>query len=127
MALLFQIIGPNARSLGRSAQGVFTPAGAVIGLKATCGWIIRDPCVSAEHARVHHQGGLYLLEDLSSNGVFVKSRENRLAKGELYHLRNGDRIFIDAYEIDVVITEPHAVTEALQMPSTPRQPAASRG
>lgn len=104
MSLKLEIIGPQAAALGAGATRVFSDAGGTIGRAPGNAWVIPDPYVSSHHARVHYRGpGKYLLEDTSSNGVFINSPENRLPRGELHALQSGDRIFIDTYEIRVTV------------------------
>jgi type VI secretion system FHA domain protein len=47
--------------------------------------------------------GKYFIEDTSTNGVFVNSPANRLSRTQGHQLRDGDVIFIDAYQIRVSI------------------------
>ena len=59
-----------------------------------------------------YQNGAFQIEDTSTNGVFVNSTDNRLARGQLYTLKSGDRIFIDPYEIRATITSAPRVAAA---------------
>jgi type VI secretion system FHA domain protein len=103
MTLTFEIKGPQAAQLGASARKVFAAAGGSIGRTPDNDWVIPDPYISSHHARVHYRDGRYFLEDTSTNGVFVSNPNNRLAKGDLYPLETGERVFIDAYEIHVMV------------------------
>jgi type VI secretion system FHA domain protein len=108
MTLLLEIVGPQAAQLAEAACKLFANAGGTIGRSPDSDWVIPDPFISGRHAQIHYRDGSYLLEDTSSNGVFVNSRENRLDKDQLYALRTGDRVFIDDYEIKVTIVHPQA-------------------
>ncbi len=103
MSLLLEIVGPQAAQLGAAARKTFMHEGGTIGRANVNDWVIPDAYVSGQHARVHYQEGRYFLEDISTNGVFIKNPGNRLPKGQHYPLQSGDRVFIDAYEIKVTI------------------------
>src|SRR5882757_4108599 len=112
MTLTLDIVGPQASQLGAAARKVFKAAGGSIGRAADNDWVIPDAYISGHHARIHFRDGRYLLEDTSTNGVFVKNPNNRLPKGELHTLQSGDRVFIDAYEIKVTVVEPQVVSNS---------------
>lgn len=112
MTLTLDIVGPQASQLGAAARKVFKAAGGTIGRAADNDWVIPDAYISGHHARIHFRDGRYLLEDTSTNGVFVKTPGNRLTKGEFYTLQSGDRVFIDAYEIKVTVAELQTATSA---------------
>ena len=103
MSLTLEIVGPQASQLGPAARKIFQHEGGSIGRANVNDWVIPDAYVSGQHARVHFREGKYFLEDLSTNGVFIKNPGNRLPKGQHYPLQSGDRVFIDAYEIKVTI------------------------
>lgn len=102
--LRLEIVGPQAAALGAAATKVFGATGGSIGRLPENDWVLPDPYISGRHARIHWRNGQYLLEDTSSNGVFINAPDRRLGRGELYALQGGDRIFIDAYEIRVTLT-----------------------
>ena len=103
MSLILEIVGPQAVQLGAAARKTFANQGGSIGRANVNDWVIPDAYVSGQHARVHFLEGRYFLEDVSTNGVFIKNPGNRLPKGQRYPLQTGDRVFIDAYEIKVTI------------------------
>jgi len=112
MTLTLDIVGPQASQLGAAARKVFKAAGGSIGRAADNDWVIPDAYISGHHARIHFRDGRYLLEDTSTNGVFVKNPNNCLPKGEFHTLQSGDRVFIDAYEIKVTVVEPQVVSNS---------------
>jgi type VI secretion system FHA domain protein len=126
MILTLEVSGNEAARLGAESRKVFRNCGGSIGRKPDNDWVLPDPYVSGRHAVVRYANGQYLLEDTSTNGVFVNSRENRVPPGQLHVLRDGDRIYIDAYEIRVSIAQDAATTQtALDAP--PRHAAPSHG
>jgi type VI secretion system FHA domain protein len=104
MSLTLEVAGPQARNLGAARRKVFNSAGGSIGRLADNDWVLPDQYVSGRHAVIHFSNGGYFLEDRSSNGVFINSPDARLPKNQPYALKDGDRFFIDAYEIRVTIT-----------------------
>ncbi len=101
--LRLEIVGPQAAALGASAAKVFGTSGGTIGRVADNDWVLPDPYISSRHARIHWRNGQFLIEDTSSNGVFINSPDRRLGRGQMHPLQSGDRIFIDAYEIRVTL------------------------
>jgi type VI secretion system FHA domain protein len=99
--LKLEIVGPQAAALGAAAAKVFRASGGTIGRLSDNDWVLPDPYISSRHARIHWRNGQFLIEDTSSNGVFINSPDHRLGRGQLHALQGGDRIFIDAYEIRV--------------------------
>jgi type VI secretion system FHA domain protein len=101
--LRLEIVGPQAAALGASAAKVFGTTGGTIGRVADNDWVLPDPYISSRHARIHWRDGQFLIEDTSSNGVFINAPDRRLGRGQMHPLQGGDRIFIDAYEIRVTL------------------------
>lgn len=101
--LRLEIVGPQAAALGASAAKVFGTAGGTIGRVSDNDWVLPDPYISSRHARIHWRNGQFLIEDTSSNGVFINAPDRRLGRGQMHPLQGGDRIFIDAYEIRVTL------------------------
>jgi type VI secretion system FHA domain protein len=117
MSLTLEVAGPQARKLGAGCRKVFNSAGGSIGRLEGNDWVLPDSFVSGRHAVIHFSNGTYFLEDRSSNGVFINSPDVRLPKNQPRALRDGDRIFIDAYEIHVSITpEPASVGSSARTP-----------
>jgi type VI secretion system protein len=103
MVLTLEVVGQQASKLGASVRKVFSGSGGTIGRVAENDWVLPDPYISSKHARIEFRSGTYFLVDTSTNGVFLNSQDNRLTRSQPYPLANGDRFFIDAYEIRVSI------------------------
>ena len=86
----------------------FGAAGGTIGRAARNNWVLPDPSVSNFHARVHFANGEFLIEDTSTNGVFMNGPDNRLTKGKPTVIRSGDTLLIDPYEIHVAVSHDEA-------------------
>ncbi|MEO7206404.1 MAG: type VI secretion system-associated FHA domain protein TagH [Steroidobacteraceae bacterium] len=109
MPLTLEVIGDKAARMGAAARKTFT-SGGTIGRLADNDWIFPDEYISGHHARISFTNGAFLIEDTSTNGVFINSPQNRLTRNKPYALNSGDTVFIDDYEVRVTLgAEPAAV------------------
>ena len=99
MILTLEVTGPEAGKLGAAHRKVFDAAGGTIGRLPDNTWVLQDPYVSSRHAVIRYTGGVFYIEDTSTNGVFINSPDRRLGLRQPYALQSGDRIFIEPYEI----------------------------
>jgi type VI secretion system protein len=101
---------------------VFDSAGGNIGRSTDNDWVLPDPqrFVSAHHARVHFRDGLYILEDTSTNGVFINDDERPVAKRGPHVLQNGDILRLGEYQVVAMVesrsAESHPHPDALSAP-----------
>jgi hypothetical protein len=108
--MLMEVDGPNA------GKRIFLEqADLLIGRDESCDLVIADRQVSRQHARIRHEGGHHLLEDLGSkNGTFVNGQE---LEGP-YALQDGDEIQIalccKLTYVGVDATAPVVLEEAFQ-------------
>ena len=107
-SLTLEVAGPDARRLGSASRKTFTTSGGTIGRLPDNAWVLPDQHISGRHAVIRYSSGTFYLVDTSSNGVFVNSPENRLQKNQPYALKQGDRVYIDAYEIRVTLEQGRA-------------------
>ena len=70
-------------------------------------WILPDPerLLSKRHFALAFRGGVWQLADTSTNGTFINREENAIGGGDIRNLRDGDRVRVGAYEIEVRLTE----------------------
>lgn len=101
MILTLEVIGEQAQDLGAGSRKVFDAVGGTIGRLPDNDWVFPDPYVSGRHALIRYLNGKYYVEDTSTNGVFINSPDHRLARTDSHQLRDGDVLFIDAYQIRV--------------------------
>jgi len=82
---------------------VFDERGGSIGRVAGNDWVLPDAqnFVSSRHAIVTARGGVFYLEDKSSNGTFINSADQAVSRSDPQPLCDGDRLFIGDYEIIV--------------------------
>ncbi len=104
MILTLEIAPPHGPKLGPGSRSTFRADGGTIGRAADSHWILPHTKVSGRHALISYRDGTFFIEDRSKNGVCINSLENRLVVGQPHPLNSGDRLLIDPYEIDVLIT-----------------------
>jgi type VI secretion system FHA domain protein len=103
MILTLEVTGPQAQEMGAGARKIFKAIGGTIGRLPDNDWVFPDPYVSGRHALIRYVNTRFFVEDTSTNGVFINSPENRLTRGQPQQLRDGDLLYIDAYQINVSI------------------------
>jgi type VI secretion system FHA domain protein len=108
MELTLEVVSPNGQSLGLARRKVFGPEGGRIGRSPDCEWVLANPYISRHHATVRWISGTYYIESTGENGVAVNSPQALIPQRERRALRNGDRIYVDEYEIAVVIAAAEA-------------------
>lgn len=118
MLLTLSVISHHSAGLGPNAFKVFDDRGGTIGRADNNFWVLPDPekSVSRTHAAVRVISGSFYLEDLSVNGIFLRSTGEQIGRGEPYALRDGDRIAVGDYELLAQV-----------LPGGPAQTAAAPG
>jgi type VI secretion system protein ImpI len=111
MILTLEVTGAQAPDMGAGHRKVFKAIGGTIGRLPDNDWVFTDPYVSGRHALIRFVGGKFFIEDTSTNGVFINSTDNRLARGQPQQLSDGDLLYIDAYKINVSIQDDAATGE----------------
>lgn len=101
MYLTLEIVSPQAASLGADRRRIVGERGLTIGRGSNNDWVIPDPYISKEHARIRFSNGGFFIEGLGRNAIAIGSPANTLPGNSLQPLRNGDRLFIDQYEVVV--------------------------
>jgi type VI secretion system FHA domain protein len=107
MALKLRVISDHYRQLGKQGSRLFGVTGGRIGRSADNDWILPDPdrYISSHHAEVRFDAGRWLLEDVSSNGVYVNEAELPLSQLGPCELHDGDRLRMGDYDILVSIDD----------------------
>jgi len=103
MNLTLEIVSPNGQTLGAARRKVFGLEGGRIGRAPDCEWVIPNPYVSRHHATIRWISGTFYIESTGENGVAVSTPQAMLPRLERRALQNGDRLFIDEYEITVAL------------------------
>jgi type VI secretion system protein ImpI len=104
MALRFSLV--NEQTLPDGGPVSFTVSGersVDIGRDRHLDWTLPDPTrlISGKHCEVHYRDGGYWLHDVSTNGTFLNGSQQRM--GGPHRLRDGDRVVIGHYVIDVAL------------------------
>ncbi len=70
-------------------------------------WILPDPerLLSKRHFAVAYRGGSWQLADTSTNGTFINREPGAIGTGDVRSLRDGDRVRLGDYEIEVRLVE----------------------
>jgi type VI secretion system protein len=107
MALKLRVISDHYKQLGKQSSRMFGVHGGRIGRAPDNDWILPDPerYVSSHHASVQFRGGKWILEDTSTNGVFVNDGNTPLSVSGPYLMKDGDRLRFGDYEFLVSIDE----------------------
>ena len=104
--LTLEVLGRQAAQFGSRSRKAFPEGGGSIGRSEDCDWVLGAPGVSRVHAMVRCLNGLYFIEDRSTNGMLLNGAP--LPKGEPAALKDGDRLQIDTFEVEVQLRAPEA-------------------
>lgn len=125
MLLTLEVISPNGELLGNARRKTIGPEGAQIGRSKDSDWVINDQYISRTHARVRYVNGAFYIEGLGRNPLAINDPEATIPNNEPHLLRNGDRFFLDQYEIKVALSSANAAGSAhVAIPDDPFAPAA---
>ncbi len=103
MALRLTIISEQAAELGAQASVVIDKGGGTIGRAGDNLWVLPDRLryISSHHARISYRNGGYIVEDTSTNGLFLNDEDEPVGRLGPQPLRPGDRLRLGAYMIAV--------------------------
>jgi type VI secretion system protein len=107
MALKLRVISDHYKALGKRSSQLFGVTGGRIGRAQDNDWILPDPdrYVSSHHCKVSFRAGQWVLEDTSTNGVFINGSDTPAAIEGPYSLQDGDRLRLGDYDIIVSIDD----------------------
>jgi type VI secretion system protein len=105
MALRLRVISEHRSRMGDKSTFVFGVSGGSIGRSSENDWVLPDDMryVSGRHARIVYHKGRYLLQDTSSNGVFINDNDRPLGSQNPHELKSGDILRIGEYHVQVQI------------------------
>src|SRR5258706_12420171 len=98
MALRLTIISEQAAELGEQASVVFEKDGGTIGRAGNNRWVLPDRMryISSHHARISFRNGGFIVEDTSTNGLFLNDEIEPVGRLRPQPLRPGDRLRLGA-------------------------------
>ena len=107
MALKLRVISDHYKALGKRSSRLFGVSGGRVGRAQDNDWILPDPdrYVSSHHCKVDFRAGQWILEDTSTNGVFINGSDTPASVEGAYTLQDGDRLRLGDYEVLVSIDE----------------------
>ena len=124
MALKLRVISDHYKVLGKSSSRLFGVTGGRIGRAQDNDWVLpdRDRYISGHHCKVTFKAGEWLLEDTSTNGVFINGSDMPVSAAGVHALQDGDRLRLGDYEIIVSIDTRNDFSPDAsgQMPIPPR-------
>jgi type VI secretion system protein ImpI len=110
-SLILAVAGRQAAQFGSRSRKTFEAVGGSIGRSEDCDWVLSASGVSRVHAMIRYLNGMYFIEDRSTNGMLLNDAP--LIKGDPSALKDGDRLLIDTFEVEVHL---QAATIASAMP-----------
>jgi type VI secretion system protein ImpI len=129
MQLTLEVISANGDLLGSNRRKTVGAEGAQIGRSKESDWVINDQYISRIHARVRCVNGAFYVEGLGRNPLSINDPEQTIPNNEPHLLRNGDRFFLDQYEIRATVSSGAAgmAPTIPDDPFAPSPPASTRG
>src|SRR6516165_540012 len=99
MYLTLEVVSPQAVSLGEQRRRVVGANGLTIGRVEDNDWVIPDPYISRQHARITCANGGFTVEGLGRNPIAIDKPDNIIPVRQPHVLKHGDHLFIDQYDI----------------------------
>ncbi len=118
-SLILAVAGRHAAQFGSRSRKTFEAVGGSIGRSEDCDWVLSASGVSRVHAMIRYLNGMYFIEDRSTNGMLLNDAP--LIKGDPSALKDGDRLLIDTFEVEVHL---QAATVAAAAPDSSAPAAA---
>jgi type VI secretion system protein ImpI len=132
MNLVLEIVAREGQTPDGEPRKVFGMEGGRIGRASDCDWVLPSPYISRYHATICCIDGAFCVVSTGENGVAVNDAQSALPRLEHRALKDGDRLFIDEYEIAVAISgavpvavraeEPVRAPEPIHAPEPVRAP-----
>ena len=104
MQLTLEIISANGETLGGNRRKIVGPEGARIGRARENDWVISNQYLSRTHAQVRYVNGAFYIEGVGRNPLALNNPAQTVPNHEPQLLRDGDRFFLDEYEVVVKIS-----------------------
>ncbi|KAA0070924.1 type VI secretion system-associated FHA domain protein TagH [Rhodanobacter sp. T12-5] len=115
--LTLAVAGRQAAQFGSRSRRTFEATGGSIGRSEDCDWVLSASGVSRVHAMIRYLNGIYFIEDRSTNGMLLNDAP--LIKGDPSALKDGDRLLIDTFEVEVRLEDAAKVAAVAANPPEP--------
>jgi len=112
--LLFTIVkSPGAVAIAETTKSI-GKTGASIGRGRDNSWVLPDPerYMSSLHTEIVFKDDKYFAIDHSTNGTFYNDPSEEIGKDNQVELKDGDRLIIGDYEIEVSLVDEEAIPDA---------------
>lgn len=116
MYLTLEVISANAAALGGARRTVFSVDGGRIGRAPENQMVLPGVGVHRHHATVRFINGVFFIEGVGTNGIAVNNPDIVLPRNEPYPLKNGDKLFIDEFELVVTASATRPVEPSAAPP-----------
>jgi type VI secretion system protein ImpI len=125
MNLVLEIVTREEQAPDGEPRKVFGIEGGRIGRASDCDWVLPSPYISRYHATVCCIDGAFCIVSTGENGVALNDAHSALPQLEHRTLKDGDRLYIDEYEIAVAISG--AAPDAVSVVVPAAEPAPESG
>lgn len=107
MTLTLRVISAQCQELGQDCLRQFGTQGGRIGRCDDNEWVLPDPdrYLSSYHAQISFDAGRWILEDLSTNGVYVNDAALPISQLGPCELHDGDQLRMGDYQILVSLND----------------------
>ena len=122
MYLTLEITGQDAGRFGPQRLHTFGIEGGRIGRAPENEWVIPDQYIHGLHAVVRFMSGLFFVEKRGQNRVAVNRADYDLPPNEPFPLKDGDRLYLDDYELSVKVSSSPPVRAATAPTPEPHTP-----
>ena len=102
MALMLEVVGVHAASMGTDVRRLLGGSELKIGRDSDNDWILPQSYVSRHQAVIRCVNGMYFLEQVGSCPIILNDAARPLERNRIVRLSAGDRIMIDDIEIQVL-------------------------
>ena len=125
MKLILELVPRDGRSPEGEPRKEFGAEGGRIGRASDCEWVLSSAYISRYHASICCTDGVFYIVSTGENGVALNDSHAWLPQLEHRALRDGDRLFIDEYEITVRVPGDGTAVAPLATPGSFAAPTPS--
>jgi type VI secretion system FHA domain protein len=108
MNLTLEVVSANGAGMGARRRKVFGPEGGAIGRSPEVDWVLPSPhkYVSRHHASIFSNEAGFYIQAVADKPVGINDPKSLLPPDAPYLIKNGDRIYIDEYQILATVEAP---------------------